>query len=114
MMLALGPTGERGTWSMVFDEGFEVRLGGSSYFAQFDFELLQGKGGKDGDMLDKIGRFTGRVDGHIMRAFPDPVYACHCERTSVGWHSSFAGVRNSTAASGRRSFGCFHAHREGP
>lgn len=112
LLVALGPDGP-GSWTMVFDEGFEVRLNGRTYFAQFDFELLPGKKGTDGDMLDKIGQFYGRVDGHVLRAFPDPVYACHCERTSVGWHSRPA-TANATASTGLRQFGCFRAHREGP
>jgi len=107
-LLAIGPDGEKGTWTMVFDEGFEVRLaGGKSYFAHFEFETMPGQQGHNGDMLDKIGAFYGRVDGHVLRAFPEPVYACHCERTTIGWHSHPA-----SSGVGERH-GCFHAHREG-
>merc|ERR1719401_2548015 len=40
-----------------------------------------------------------------MTPAADQVYACHCERTSVGWHTR--------GATGTSRQGCFHARREG-
>jgi len=114
-LLAVGSNGEIGQWTMVFDEGFEVRLGSRSYFAQFEFELLPGKIAKDGDALDKIGAFYGRAQGHELRPFSDKVYGCHCDRTSIGWHSRRASS-NSTSQTARAGSdvlhqGCFYAFR---
>merc|ERR1719171_150648 len=63
-LLAVGPGGQVGSWTMVFDEGFEVRLGERRYAAKFEFELLPSKRARDGDLLEKIGQFYGRAEGH--------------------------------------------------
>lgn len=113
-LLAIGPNNEKGQWTMVFDEGFEVRLGDSSFFAHFEFELLPGAEPGKADTLDKIGKFFGRADHHNLDVLPEKeVYACHCERTSIGWHSrlrSSAGG-NSSSVRPRLQHGCFFAYR---
>jgi len=91
---------------MIFDEGFEVRLGNRSYFAHFEFEVLPGRTATEGDMLNKIAKYFGRAPGHTMPEDSTQVYACHCESTSVGWHTR-------RAADGSYSQGCFYAHRSG-
>lgn len=103
-LIALGKDGQKGFWTMVFDEGFEVRLGGKRYFAQFGIELLKGQTSAEGDMLDKIGAYYGRIHGHAMptAASGSKVYGCHCDRTAVGWVSQDSGS----------GFGCFYATRK--
>jgi len=103
-LIALGKDGEKGTWTMVFDEGFEIRLGGKRYFAQFGIELLKGQNASEGDMLDKIGKYYGRVPGHDMATANSgqEVYGCHCDRTAVGWVSQDTGS----------GYGCFYATRK--
>lgn len=110
-LLAIGPNGEEGQWTMVFDEGFEVRLNNQSYFAHFEFDVLPGEKGKDGDTLNKIGKFFGRTGEHNLDALPEKeVYACHCDRTSIGWHSRLVDAKSLDKAS-RRQHGCFYAYR---
>lgn len=105
-LVAVASDGRKGTWTMVFDEGFEVRLGGESYFAQFEFEQLPNATAHNGDMLDKIGEFYGRAEAHSLKGFNEKVYGCHCDRTSVGWHSRTSGSKSS--------YGCFYATRTNP
>lgn len=109
-LLAVGPHGKKGRWTMIFDEGFEVRFDdGQSYFAQFDLEVLPGKSATPGDALDKIGKFYGHVEGHELQPFTSGVYGCHCERSSIGYHTRPAGGNHSGPA--KRQAGCFFAHR---
>jgi len=108
-LVAITSDGREGSWTMIFDEGFEVRLGGQSYFAHFEFELLPGQTPSEGDALDKIGAFYGRVDGHDLGAFPQKTYGCHCERTSIGWHTR----PGATPSQANLQRGCFHARRVG-
>lgn len=108
-LIALAADGQQGSWTMVFDEGFEVRLAGKRYFAHFALELLPGheysKFSSEGDMLDKIGKYYGRADGHELQTAKGAksVYGCHCDRTAVGW------VARETA--GKLHHGCFYANR---
>lgn len=106
-LTALGRNGEKGTWTLIADEGFEVRFGNRSYAAKFEFEALPDNKGKNGDFLDKIGKFYGRAEGHTWTDLKHPLYGCHCDRTSVGWHSR-------TAREGSSQFGCFYAERHKP
>lgn len=103
-LIALGKNGQKGSWTMVFDEGFEIRLGGKRFFAQFGIELLQGQNASEGDMLDKIGKYYGRVPGHAMATASsgEKVYGCHCNSTAVGWVSQDSGS----------GYGCFYATRK--
>lgn len=106
-LTALGHNGEKGTWTLIADEGFEVRFGNRTYAAKFEFEILSEKKAKNGDFLDKIGKFYGRAKGHTWTDLKHPLYGCHCDRTSVGWHSR-------SAHDGSLQFGCFYAERPKP
>lgn len=110
-LLAIGPNSERGQWTMVFDEGFEVRFGDRSFFAHFEFDLLPGEKGSNGDTLDKIGKFSGRTGDHSLDALPTKeVYTCHCDRTSIGWYSRLANSSTSSRAAALQH-GCYYAYR---
>lgn len=113
-LVAIGPSGQRGEWTTVADEGFEVRLGNRSYFAHFEFEVLPGqeaaaaaRAGR-GANLDEVGAFFGQSSGHRLTP-PGSIFGSHCERTSVGWHSRPAGQ----GLPGARRHGCFFAWRRG-
>jgi cathepsin C len=58
--------GETGTWTMVYDEGFEVKLGSKTFFAFNSF---------DGSV---------EADGNIQN------YKSDCKKTEVGWYSDEA------------------------
>jgi len=82
-------TGEKGNWTMVFDTGFEVRIGDKSLMFTFLFSLLPGvklNEAENGDVWTSIGEYQGRRDGGdpVVPAMGD-VYACHCDETAVGW-----------------------------
>ena len=59
--------GEVGTWTMVYDEGFEVKIGGQTLFAFFAYEPKT------------------VADLHSKKAQD---YNSHCDRTMVGWYHS--------------------------
>lgn len=108
-LLAFGENGEKGSWTMMFDEGFEVRIGDKSYFAHFALSLLPNKTFHEGDNLELIGQYYGRVARNVTNGLDEDdakakIYACHCDRTSVGWES-----RGSLA---KTTHGCFYAMRE--
>lgn len=108
-LLAFGEKGEKGSWTMMFDEGFEVRLGDRSYFAHFQLSLLPGKTAHEGDNLEVIGQYYGRVARNVTNSLDetdskDKIYACHCDRTSLGWESRGSGLKTT--------HGCFYAMRE--
>eukprot|EP00746_Dinoflagellata_sp_MGD_P006729 gnl/MRDRNA2_/MRDRNA2_113243_c0_seq1.p1 gnl/MRDRNA2_/MRDRNA2_113243_c0~~gnl/MRDRNA2_/MRDRNA2_113243_c0_seq1.p1 ORF type:complete len:561 (+),score=119.14 gnl/MRDRNA2_/MRDRNA2_113243_c0_seq1:93-1775(+) len=110
-LLAFGEKGEKGSWTMMFDEGLEVRLGDRSYFAHFQLSLLPGKEAHEGDNLEVIGQYFGRVARNVTDSLDETdskakIYACHCDHTSVGWESRGAGNKTT--------HGCFHAMREAP
>lgn len=100
--------GEEAAWTMVFDEGFEVRSGNRSFFAHFHFEAMHGKQGKDGDRWTEIGQYHGRdIDPNETRLEPKgDLYACHCDQTSTGWW-------HRRASSGSMETGCFWATKTG-
>merc|ERR1719171_650105 len=104
-LVAVGPDGTMGTWTMIYDEGLEVRLGDRRYATKFEFKVLPWKKASEGDLLDKIGKYFYRAEGHTWKEFPDPIYGVHCDRTSPGWHSR----PGSTAGSFHH--GCFTARR---
>jgi hypothetical protein len=58
-------SGERGTWTMVYDEGLEVRVGGHTYFAFFAYSPKTAA-----DLNSK----------EVER------YDSHCDRTMIGWY----------------------------
>jgi cathepsin C len=79
-------THEKGSWTMVFDTGYEVRIGDISMMFTFDFSLLPGVKSEEaatGDSWTKIGSYEGREAAPT--APEGDVYACHCDQTSVGW-----------------------------
>merc|ERR1719375_1492698 len=103
-LVALAEDGQQGSWTMVFDEGFELRLGDKRYFAHFAVELIQGIA-VAGDMLDRIGKYYGRAADHELEPAKGHLgkYGCHCDKTAVGWVAH--------GASGNLSHGCFYANR---
>jgi len=108
-LLASAGDGREGSWTMVFDEGFELRLGDKRYFAHFAVDLFPGmqynKIMHEGDMLDKIGKYYGRATNHELAPAKGKKarYACHCDKTAVGW------VTRGNA--GKFTYGCFYANR---
>jgi len=104
---AAGNIGAGGFWTMVFDEGFEVRSHeGRSFFAHFYFEPLAGAKQKpsNGDRMEEISKYYGRVQGESLMQPKGDLYACHCDRLSVGWWHQ----RN---AQGKLESGCFWAKK---
>eukprot|EP00421_Protoceratium_reticulatum_P017005 CAMPEP_0168389218 /NCGR_PEP_ID=MMETSP0228-20121227/16853_1 /TAXON_ID=133427 /ORGANISM="Protoceratium reticulatum, Strain CCCM 535 (=CCMP 1889)" /LENGTH=210 /DNA_ID=CAMNT_0008402489 /DNA_START=70 /DNA_END=699 /DNA_ORIENTATION=- len=103
---AAGTTaGENGSWTMVFDTGLEVRIGGVSLASHFYFEVMPNasRGPEDGDALRSIGEYHGR-QGNATLAPMGKVYACHCDTTSVGWwHRRGAGGLEAGCLWGRRA-----------
>mmetsp|Transcript_17391 Transcript_17391/g.32765 ORF Transcript_17391/g.32765 Transcript_17391/m.32765 type:complete len:678 (+) Transcript_17391:163-2196(+) len=94
---------QRAFWTMVFDEGFEVRsTGGLSLFAHFHFEPLPNQSAENGDRWDDIAKYFGRAKGSSMLTPKGDVYACHCDRTSSGWW-------HQRTSSGSLESGCFRA-----
>jgi len=83
---AVSSSGEEGLWTMVFDEGFEVRMkGGRSFFAHFKFEALQGTSPANGDRWSDIARYFGRSPEGIKIDPKGDTYASYCNETSSGW-----------------------------
>jgi cathepsin C len=62
--LALGEHGERGTWTMVYDEGFEVAIGGRKYFA--------------------FSKYVPKTPASLEKDDVDD-YISVCDETLVGW-----------------------------
>lgn len=56
--------GKKGTWTMIYDEGFEVKMGGRSFFA--------------------FSNFTFEKDP--KNHFAKPHNVSHCSQTMVGWY----------------------------
>lgn len=107
---AAGNIGGGGYWTMVFDEGFEVRShDGRSFFAHFYFEALPDAGQKPshGDRWDDIAQYYGRVKGKSVAPPKGDLYACHCDRLSVGWW-------HQRSESGKLESGCFWAKKAEP
>jgi cathepsin C len=100
---AVSSSGEEGLWTMVFDEGFEVRMkGGRSFFAHFKFEALQGTSPANGDRWSDIARYFGRSPEGIKIDPKGDTYASYCNETSSGWWH-----RRGTG--GKLESGCFWA-----
>lgn len=107
---AAGNIAAGGFWTMVFDEGFEVRsLGGRSFFAHFHFEALPDAKQKPshGDRWDDIAQYYGRKDSQSVAKPKGDLYACHCDRLSVGWW-------HERAKDGKLQSGCFWAKKVQP
>merc|ERR1719265_2038864 len=56
--------GKKGTWTMIYDEGFEVKVGEQSFFA--------------------FSNFTFEKDAN--NRFAKPHNVSHCGQTMVGWY----------------------------
>lgn len=96
-------TGEPGYWTMVFDEGFEVRMhGGRSFFAHFKFEALENAKPTNGDRWTDIAKYFGRKLDSITIAPKGNIYASYCNETSSGWW-------HRRKSNGALESGCFWA-----
>ncbi|KAL1528019.1 hypothetical protein AB1Y20_009388 [Prymnesium parvum] len=81
--LAVGEDGASGFWTMVYDEGFEIRIGGTSYFAFSAFH-------KSSEPANNAPLAPADTKG----------YASECNRTAAGWYRA-----NSSAP----VWGCYFA-----
>mmetsp|Transcript_66738 Transcript_66738/g.123302 ORF Transcript_66738/g.123302 Transcript_66738/m.123302 type:complete len:662 (+) Transcript_66738:82-2067(+) len=81
------PNMEVGMWTMVFDAGLEVRVGGRSLVAHFLFSALPNatRQPENGDNFEEIGKYLGRVDSNATMEPGGETYACHCNMVSTGW-----------------------------
>ena len=86
-------------------KGFEVRISGRSYFAHFEFTLLPHAKATPGDMLDRIGAFYGRAEGHSLAAFPDK------EGFAIGSIEGRVAIHHVDPKDNHRHF-AFKCHRE--
>mmetsp|Transcript_31334 Transcript_31334/g.72711 ORF Transcript_31334/g.72711 Transcript_31334/m.72711 type:complete len:644 (-) Transcript_31334:34-1965(-) len=84
---ANGSDGAVGAWTMVFDTGLEVRVGGRSLAAHFLFEELPNatRSARNGDSWKEIGKYHGRMTSPTTLEPKGKIYACHCDVTSTGW-----------------------------
>jgi len=99
--------GAQGFWTMVFDEGFEMRLlSGQSFFAHSFFQVLDGAEDRasNGDRWTQIAEYFGRKEEEIRLWPKGELYACHCDMTSVGWwHRRVEGRLESGCWWGRKA-----------
>jgi cathepsin C len=102
---AAGDIKAGGYWTMVFDEGFEMRsMNGRSFFSHFFFEAMPNasRAPKHGDRWNNIAQYYGR---HPTKLQPKgDIYACHCDRLSVGWW-------HEHDKNGNLKSGCFWAQK---
>lgn len=99
---------DKGNWTMVFDEGMEVRMAdGRSFFAHFRFDKLPDASKKPSneDRWKSIGKYIGRKAEGIKVKPEGDLYACHCDQTSTGWW------HRHQPDTGRLESGCFWAKR---
>jgi len=86
---AVGGEGEQeGAWTMMFDEGFEVKgIQNRSFFSHFFFEPRSGstKSPTNGDRWTDIAEYKGRHPEAIKLPPKGDVYTCYCDQTSTGW-----------------------------
>lgn len=97
-----------GNWTMVFDEGMEVRMAdGRSLFAHFRFEKLPDatEEPSNEDRWKSIGQYVGRKAEGIKVKPEGDLYACHCDQTSTGWW------HRHQPDTGRLESGCFWARK---
>jgi len=89
-MVARDSAGQLGTWTIVFDEGVEIRMGDRTFFTFFSFDLLPGvdmSRANDGDNWEHIGKYHSQNSSTARLAPKGEVYACDCASTVVGWHT---------------------------
>jgi len=101
-------TEEPGLWTMVYDEGLEVRFKDRSFFAHFHFDYLPNQKLVDGINWDAIGKFVGIRPAKGRLPPRGSVVECHCNLTSVGWFFLESGLHR---AGGKRQDGCFYGQR---
>jgi len=65
--IAVDEKGNKGTWTMIYDEGFEVRVGGQVFFAFHHYTPKKG---------------TPLTSDKVAH------YISHCHKTMVGWYRS--------------------------
>lgn len=76
----------QGNWTMVFDEGMEIRMGsGRSFFAHFHFEPMPGAVPSNEGRWKDIATYLGRKRESIELEPTGKTFACHCNATSTGW-----------------------------
>jgi cathepsin C len=103
---AVTNNGSEGNWTMVFDEGFEVRMqDGRSFFAEFFFEALPDAKEKpsNDDRWTMISKYYGRKQP-VLQPEGD-LYACHCDQTSTGWW-------HRPLPNGELESGCFWGYKQ--
>eukprot|EP00966_Prymnesium_polylepis_P101370 2347868-Prymnesium_polylepis.1 len=67
--IAMGEDGAFGFWTMVYDEGFEVRIAGTTYFAFSAFR-----------------RSSEPVHNAPLASSDTVGFASECDRTAAGWY----------------------------
>jgi len=67
-----GHVGATGTWTMVYDEGFEVQINGQTFFAFFGYEPKKAS---------------------LLKSTKTTDYISHCAHTMVGWYHSANNAR---------------------
>lgn len=99
---------DEGNWTMVFDTGFEARIGQRSLATHFLFEALPNATAKNGDGWTEIGLYRGKhtdEKGQYLEPKGDS-YACHCDVSSTGWW-------HRRLADGSLEGGCMWGSKEG-
>jgi cathepsin C len=103
-----------GYWTMMFDEGMEIRFpqDNRTFFAHFYFKPMEGATRKptNGDRWDTIAKYEGRDMNPETEKRINPkgdLYTCHCDMTSTGWW-------HRRSADGNVESGCFWAERKAP
>jgi len=91
----------QGNWTMVFDEGMEIRMGnGRSFFAHFRFEPMPGAVPSNEGRWKDIAAYFGRKREAIELEPAGRTFACQCNATSTGWW-------HRHTAEGKLESGCF-------
>mmetsp|Transcript_56987 Transcript_56987/g.101135 ORF Transcript_56987/g.101135 Transcript_56987/m.101135 type:complete len:511 (+) Transcript_56987:23-1555(+) len=94
-----------GNWTMVFDEGMEIRMqDGRSFFAHFRFEPVHGATPNNQGRWKDIATYLGRKQESIKLEPHGNIFACQCNTTSTGWWH-----RRTTG--GKLESGCFWARK---
>ena len=84
--VAVDGSGQRGFWTMVYDEGFEVQIGGRSFFAFLRFRASK-------EPRDNAPLAPKDTAG----------FASECSRTATGWYH----------AANRTEWGCYYGVQAG-
>mmetsp|Transcript_48995 Transcript_48995/g.106687 ORF Transcript_48995/g.106687 Transcript_48995/m.106687 type:complete len:520 (+) Transcript_48995:132-1691(+) len=106
-LVARDSEGNVGHWTMIFDMGFEARVGGRTYFANFLFTTLDGAEITNKDRWKDIAEIRGRPSDEGRLKFDGEKYICHCDATSAGFFVEAVPPQYS------RTQGCFLGRRAG-